>query len=60
MRWHVKAGMALLKEVKANNVNFKIEYFLGGDWKFLACRWFWGSQPGLCLYVVQLSKKPKA
>lgn len=29
--------MSELKEIKINNYTYKIEYFLGGDWKFLAC-----------------------
>ena len=33
----LKTEMAQLKEVKVNNANYNIEYFLGGDWKFLAC-----------------------
>ena len=33
----LKTEMAQLKEVKVNNVNYNIEYFLGGDWKYLAC-----------------------
>ena len=28
--------MSNLKEISANNCTYKIEYFLGGDWKFLA------------------------
>ena len=33
----IKTEMAQLNEVEVDNVNYKIEYFLGGDWKFLAC-----------------------
>ena len=29
--------MELLKTITANNCKYNIEYFLGGDWKFLAC-----------------------
>ncbi|XP_028513133.1 uncharacterized protein LOC114574525 [Exaiptasia diaphana] len=28
--------MSQLKEITVNKINYKIEYFLGGDWKFLA------------------------
>jgi len=29
--------MAHLNEIQVENVKYKIEYFLGGDWKILAC-----------------------
>jgi len=29
--------MSDLKEITVNNCTYNIEYFLGGDWKFLAC-----------------------
>ena len=29
--------MLNLKEITVNNIKYNIEYFLGGDWKFLAC-----------------------
>lgn len=29
--------MSNLKEITVNNRKYSIEYFLGGDWKFLAC-----------------------
>ena len=33
----LKTEMAQLKEIEVDNVKYKIEFFLGGDWKFLAC-----------------------
>ena len=33
----IKTEMAQLNEVEVDNVKYKIEYFIGGDWKFLAC-----------------------
>ena len=32
----LKDEMENLKEITVNDKNYKIEYFLGGDWKFLA------------------------
>ena len=29
--------MSNLKEITVNSHKYSIEYFLGGDWKFLAC-----------------------
>ena len=29
--------MELLKTITVNNCKYNIEYFLGGDWRFLAC-----------------------
>ena len=29
--------MRILKSVEVNGVEYELEYFLGGDWKFLAC-----------------------
>ena len=29
--------MSNLKEITVNNHKYRIEYFLGGDWEFLAC-----------------------
>ena len=29
--------MELLKTITVNNCKYIIKYFLGGDWKFLAC-----------------------
>ena len=33
----IKTEMSQLKEIEVDNVKCQIEFFLGGDWKFLAC-----------------------
>ena len=33
---NLRMEMSNLKEISANNCTYKVEYFLGGDWKFLA------------------------
>ena len=33
----IKTEMAQLNEIEVDNVKYKIEYFIGGDWKFQAC-----------------------
>ena len=33
----IKTEMAQLNEIEVDNVKYEIEYFIGGDWKFLAC-----------------------
>lgn len=33
----LKTEMAQLKEIEVDNEKYKIEFFLGGDWKFLPC-----------------------
>ena len=32
----LRMEMSDLKEINANNYTYKVEYFLGGDWKLLA------------------------
>ena len=33
----IKTEMAQLNEIDVDYVKYKIEYFIGGDWKFQAC-----------------------
>ena len=33
----LRSEMTLLNKITVNNRTYNIEYFLGGDWKFLAC-----------------------
>ncbi|CAH3031048.1 unnamed protein product [Pocillopora meandrina] len=33
----IKTEMAQLNKIEVDNVKYKIEYFIGGDWKFQAC-----------------------
>lgn len=33
----IRTEVEELKEIEVNGVKYKVEYYLGGDWKFLAC-----------------------
>ena len=48
----LRMEMSNLKEISVNNCTYQIEYFLGGDWKFLALVYGLGRANKLCLHVV--------
>jgi len=54
----LREEMASLAFITCQDVSFKIEYFLGGDWKFLATVCGIGPANN-CLYLVPLSKEFK-
>ena len=48
--------VASLSYIIVADSTLNLDFFRGGDWKFLATVWNWSRQPELCLYVVHLPK----
>ena len=50
---NLRNEMSSLQSISVNDQSYNVEYFLGGNWKFLACVvWIGGCKPRLCLYLV--------
>ena len=35
----IVAGIQATEAVEFDGISYSVQYFLGGDWKFLACNW---------------------